>query len=370
MKVIILFTYGVSIKDWKSSGLLDREVKIYNHLSEKYGIEYKFLTFGDETDLEYQHEIPNIEIIPLYKYVNKNSIKYFEIIKSFFYPFKIRKILSFENTIIKTNQLWGSWIGIVLKIITKKPLIIRTGYDLLTFKRLEGKGVFKIFLFKTLTKLSLLFSNRYLVTSEQDYKSLNFEFKNRKNKISILSNWVKVDEKINTKRFNNRLISVGRLEKQKNFPELIMQISQSRYELDIYGDGSEKNNLIKLSEENNSIVNFMDRIKNEDLLDALRKYKYFVSSTLYEGNPKAILEAMSAGCVVIVSNAVGVNNIIDHGKNGYIFDFENDNLINFIDNLNEDNLEKVVKRSKQYIKDNHDLNVIALKEKDIYTDLL
>ena len=240
MKVIILFTYGVSIKDWESSGLLDREIKIYNHLAEKYEIEFKFLTFGDETDLEYQQEIPNIEIIPLYKYVNKNKIKYFEIIKSFFYPFKIRKILSFENTIIKTNQLWGSWIGIILKIITKKPLIIRTGYDLLAFKRLEGKGVLKIFFYKTLTKLALIFSDRYLVTSEHDYKSLNFEFKDRKNKISILSNWVYVDEAINTKRFDNKLISVGRLEKQKNFPELIKQISQSHYELDIYGDGLEK----------------------------------------------------------------------------------------------------------------------------------
>ena len=84
-------------------------------------------------------------------------------------------------------------------------------------KRLEGKGVLKIF-YKTLTKLALIFSDRYLVTSEHDYKSLNFEFKDRKNKISILSNWVYVDEAINTKRFDNKLISVGRLEKQKNFP--------------------------------------------------------------------------------------------------------------------------------------------------------
>ena len=85
---------------------------------------------------------------------------------------------------------------------------------------------------------------------------MNFEFKDRKNKISILSNWVYVDEAINTKRFDNKLISVGRLEKQ-NFPELIKQISQSHYELDIYGDGLEKNNLIKLSKESNSLVNFM-----------------------------------------------------------------------------------------------------------------
>ena len=42
MKVIILFTYGVSIKDWESSGLLDREIKIYNHLAEKYEINLSF----------------------------------------------------------------------------------------------------------------------------------------------------------------------------------------------------------------------------------------------------------------------------------------------------------------------------------------
>ena len=81
----------------------------------------------------------------------------------------------------------------------KKTFGIRTGYDLLAFKRLEGKGVLKIFFYKTLTKLALIFSDRYLVTSEHDYKSLNFEFKDRKNKISILSEWVYVDEAINTK---------------------------------------------------------------------------------------------------------------------------------------------------------------------------
>ena len=64
----------------------------------------------------------------------------------------------------------------------------------------------------------------------------------------------------------------------------------------------------------------MGRINNDDLLDVLRKYG--LSVVLYMRNPKAILEAMSAGCIVIVSDAVGVNNIVIHGINGYIFDFE------------------------------------------------
>ena len=44
----------------------------------------------------------------------------------------------------------------------------------------------------------------------------------------------------------------------------------------------------------------------------LPDYKYFVTSTLYEGNPKAILEAMASGCVVVAPNVPGVNEVIKH----------------------------------------------------------
>ena len=37
--------------------------------------------------------------------------------------------------LIKTNQLNGSWVGIILKFMLKKPLIIRTGYNLYEFSK-------------------------------------------------------------------------------------------------------------------------------------------------------------------------------------------------------------------------------------------
>ena len=41
----------------------------------------------------------------------------------------MRKKLKNNIDIIKVNQLTGAWVGIILSIILKKPLYIRTGYD-------------------------------------------------------------------------------------------------------------------------------------------------------------------------------------------------------------------------------------------------
>ena len=121
MKVIILFTYGISLSDWENSGLLDREVKLYNFLHDNYGVKFTFITFGDKSDLRFQEKIPNIKIVPLYEFINKSKSKSIELFRSLFFAFRLKKLIPISNSIIKTNQLWGAWIGILLKIITPTP---------------------------------------------------------------------------------------------------------------------------------------------------------------------------------------------------------------------------------------------------------
>ena len=369
MKVIILFTYGISLKDWKSSGLLEREIKIYNYLSEKFGFQFKFITFGDESDLDYQSYIPNIEIIPIYKHINKSNNKYLELIRSFFYPLKIKKLTTFEKSIIKTNQLWGAWIAIILKLLTKNPLMIRTGYDLLTFKKNESTSKIKLLFYKYLTKISLKYSDKYIVTSKTDFHFLANKFKKYKSKISIIPNWIEKLDTIETKKFINKIVSVGRLEKQKNFQHLVMQISNSNLELDIYGEGSEKENLMEIAKKNNSNVNFLGRVSNIDLINKLTNYKYFVSSALYEGNPKALLEAMSAGCIVIAPNVSGINEIINNEYNGYLYELQNNNLPNFINEIEKKDNTSILKNTKEFLSSNHEIKIIAEKEQEVYSYL-
>ena len=70
MKVLVLFTYEISLKIWDNSGLLDRETKLYKEVSKNSDVTYTFLTFGDKKDIEYRNNLVNIEIIPIYDYIN------------------------------------------------------------------------------------------------------------------------------------------------------------------------------------------------------------------------------------------------------------------------------------------------------------
>ena len=86
MNIIYFFTYGYSLKTWEESSALDREVKYFNYLSDKYGISFTIITYGDELDLGYSDMFKNAEIIPIYSLFNSSKYKIFNLFKSFLIP--------------------------------------------------------------------------------------------------------------------------------------------------------------------------------------------------------------------------------------------------------------------------------------------
>ena len=120
------------------------------------------------------------------------------------------------------------------------PLIIRTGYDMYEFSIYENKSTIKKLLFKYLTFLGLRFSDIYTVTSNCDKQFLIKNFSNKlSSKIKIRPNWVKIQdiafEKLNYTKNSKKIVSVGRIEKQKNYELIIRALEKTDYELDIYG---------------------------------------------------------------------------------------------------------------------------------------
>ena len=51
----------------------------------------------------------------------------------------------------------------------------------------------------------------------------------------------------------------------------------------------------------------------------LRQHKVFVMSSRFEGLNLAVLEAMASGCIVVGSTAMGVKELIDDNKDGFLF---------------------------------------------------
>ena len=364
MKILVIFTFDISLKNWEESGFLSREISYYQEMNKDFNLNITFLTFGGLEDKFLGEEFTDINIIPVYEKFKYSNSKILRFIKSFFIPIFFREEFS-KADVIKTNQLLGSWVGIVGKLIFRNKLIVRTGYDLLKFKLKQSKNPIIILLSYLLTMFSLNFSDIYITTSKNDYKYLNKYYIFKKQKLKLLPNWIQSEKYIPfQKRYKNRILMVGRLEKQKNFERVINDLKNSSIEIDLYGEGSQKIYLTKLAKNNNVKLNLKGKIDNNELLKVYANYKLFVSSSLYEGNPKTVLEAMSMGCLVLSLRNNSIEELIENNKSGIIFDDDSSDLKNLIENILEDseNFEPIAKKGYEKVLESNSREVLLSKE--------
>ena len=94
MNVLVFLTFGVSLKDWQDSGLLNREMRSYEELHSKKKISFTFVTFGTDEDLEYKG---NFKIIPYYKYNNVLKSKFLTLLQSVMFSRKIKQLIKSPN---------------------------------------------------------------------------------------------------------------------------------------------------------------------------------------------------------------------------------------------------------------------------------
>ena len=117
-------------------------------------------------------------------------------------------------------------------------------------------------------------------------------------------------------------------------------------------------------------VNFLGVIRNSELIDIYGGYKYFISTSSFEGNPKVILEAMSSGCVVLANDIPNNVEIISHLKNGILFSKKNDDLRKLVLSLPAlDNEKNISTEAINYIKEFNSLEKASLEFYDDFISL-
>jgi glycosyltransferase involved in cell wall biosynthesis len=364
VRILLIFTFDVSLKNWEESGFLSREISYYQEMKNNIDVNITFLTFGGLEDKFLEQELADINIIPVYEKFKYSNSKVLRVIKSIFIPIYFREEFS-KADVIKTNQLLGSWVGIIGKLIFRNKLIVRTGYDLFKFKLKQSRNPFTIMLSYLLTMVSLNFSDIYITTSKNDYKYLNKYYIFKKQKLKLLPNWIQSKKYIPfQERYKNKILMVGRLEKQKNFERIITDLENSRIEIDLYGEGSQKKYLLELAKNNNVKLNLKGKIDNKELLKVYANYKLFVSTSLYEGNPKTVLEAMSMGCLILALKNNAIEELIENNKNGIIFDDDFSELKSLIETILEDskNFESIAKKGYEKILESNSKEVVLKKE--------
>lgn len=126
-----------------------------------------------------------------------------------------------------------------------------------------------------------------------------------------------------------KIISVGRLAKQKGFDILLeahKKLIDEKIEHEVYilgNDGGEQEYLINKIKEYNLENNFFLIGFKENPYAYIKQADIFVSSSRYEGYPLVIMEALTLGKAIIGTKCTGTTELLENGKYGILVEPEN-----------------------------------------------
>lgn len=121
---------------------------------------------------------------------------------------------------------------------------------------------------------------------------------------------------------------VGRLCEYKGIPTLLEAARRSKCKLVIIGDGPMRQEVVDFAR-GNPDVTYLGFQEPSVVMNYIKMCKALIfPSKVYEGFPITILQAFSAGTIVVASRLGGMAEIIQSGVNGFHFEVENvDDLI-------------------------------------------
>jgi glycosyltransferase involved in cell wall biosynthesis len=175
---------------------------------------------------------------------------------------------------------------------------------------------------RLLERLAVRAADRVVVTSSASADYLVTQHGLDRRRVRVVPNYVDTDlfaPDPNVCREKDLAVSVGRLSPEKGLPTLVDAAGRvPSLRLRLVGDGAEREALARRAAAAGVQVEFTGTVPNAALPRLLREASVFVLPSLYEGHPKALLEAMACGLPVIGSDVPGIAEVIRHRENGWL----------------------------------------------------
>lgn len=309
MHLNLFFTEGVSLQTWNTVGMLPREIALYVELI-KRGAEVQFVTYGSRNDLGLADKVDGIHI-----FCNQWNLP------DDLYRWSLQAFPP-NGDIFKSNQVAGSDTALAAAHRKKAKFVARCGYLLSEFQA-EKYGPDSNAAQEATNLERNVFgrSDRVVVTTPAMSESIRNRYGIAGERVLVIPNFVETDrfrpvDTAPNKRF--RVGFVGRLDQQKNLFELVDAMAGLDAELVLIGYGPQKDALAAKASDNKVDTQFMGNVANTELPALLNSCQLFVLPSLYEGHPKALIEAMACGLPVIGTNVAGIRELLTDGKNGLV----------------------------------------------------
>jgi glycosyltransferase involved in cell wall biosynthesis len=238
-----------------------------------------------------------------------------------------------------------------------KSRLVTTMHGLLAYetKKLRNpKSKFGLWKDSLLEQLIIKKSDLLVLLSENHFETASKYYNVSRNKTIIIPNgidkeYVDCRKKIN--KIGNRKIifyngTVYELKGIDKFFQALKKVKKKDYKIYITGHKPE------ITINKDGPIEFVGFLDSNSLNNILKEVDIFVSTSKFEPFSLFAVESMAAGLILIVSNKVGMHNYIEHGKNGFIYDFNSPEQLSTL--LNYVLFEK------------HNLDLISNEAKKIY----
>lgn len=299
--VSIIFSLGSSVAERQKTGLLGKEVQLLGLLVAQGHIrDVQFFGYGaNDRSIKKQINARWVRIVARPGWC-------FPFAYSLLMPFLQRHFFR-QTSVIWTTQAAGAWTALLAAWLYNKPLIVRSS------DTLNGIASFmKPLLYRT-CEAALVYSD-----SQKEYIVKNYDIS--PHKIYVVPNFVdtQIFRPLEGVTYANRMIFAGSIEARDNLESLIKALEGTGWQLDVYGAGSQENDLARLADKTGVALNFLGPIANNELPQILNKYRLAVFPSNAIGVPNVLIEAMGCGLTVLAADTEGINEVVSHGETGWL----------------------------------------------------
>ena len=303
------------------------------------------------------------------KVINLKKINFIEVTQKIKFPFIHSRYLSAINALVvllsylnnnnnkehTIHSMQSNVAAIIACIFKGNKIVIRNSENPI-YSFLYSDNKFFSFISLLLKYFFYNFADGIITNSKGSKKSLEHFILNKKKIITIYNPYLKnINKKKNKK--DKFLISIGRLQKQKDHETLlkafhILSKKNKDYKLLILGHGKLESKLKKITED----FKIKDRVIFKgwvnNTLPYLKRSKLFILSSVYEGLGNVLIDAINYNTPCISTDCYsGPSEILLNGKGGYLVKTKSPKLlakkiISCINNYSEALKKNIIAKKK------------------------
>lgn len=361
----LFMKYTTTLRHQDKMGMLDREFALYRRLREK-GVLINVVSHGGRADYDYRARLPGMRL--LCNWVGWSSKRYLHRLH------QLHFLRLLPSNLFKTDELFAGYEATRTARALNKPLIARSGYFLSHNTKKTDPDNLRHINWVTQIEESTLTHASMVVTSTEELRRSYIEIVPAvANKSTVIPMHVDTDVFQPTptaKRYD--LVFVGRFADEKNARNLLRAVKRTGVTIAMLGSGPLEDALRAEFGNLDGKIDWVGRVKNEVVQRFLSDAKVFILPSLFEGQPRAMVEAMACGLPIIGTKVMGIATMLQHGKTGYLCDTDAASISAAIQTLlaQPELMRKMGTRARAFALEQFSLDRIAQREYELYQEVV